>query len=284
MRTVDRAIQELPFDLPPPTECRLIVDTAASGAWNMAVDEVLWQWAGETGRCAWRLYGWSEPTLSLGYFQPYADRARHPSSMACPIVRRPSGGAAIVHDRELTYSLALPATHPLAAQRAILYKLVAFALIDALAEFGIRASLVTRSDQPQLDPQPFLCFQRRAPGDVIVGTLKVAGSAQRRSRQAVLQHGCVLLGRSAAAPEITGLESIAPTPIDPLLLQTQWLENLSRRLGFQWQPERLSEPERSRAVTLAAAKYESPAWTVRRGRNVPPAHTPPDCFDYAEDN
>ena len=81
----------------------LLLDPPASGAWNMAVDEVLWRWSAAAGRCCWRFYRWEEPTLSLGYFQSYDDRARHAASQGCPVVRRPSGGGAIVHDKEKGY-------------------------------------------------------------------------------------------------------------------------------------------------------------------------------------
>jgi len=71
--------------------------------------------------------------LSLGYFQAYRDRARHPASAAAAVVRRLSGGGALLHDRELTYSLCLPATHPLARRSPELYEAVHRSLIDALS-------------------------------------------------------------------------------------------------------------------------------------------------------
>src|SRR5262245_54691837 len=83
--------------------CRLIVDGAAGGPWNMAVDETLLESAAASGAASLRFYGWSEPTLSLGYFQRAAARQTHATSLGCPMVRRPSGGGAILHDWELTY-------------------------------------------------------------------------------------------------------------------------------------------------------------------------------------
>ena len=75
----------------------------------MAVDETLLFDAAENGTATLRFYSWDEPTLSLGYFQRYADREQHTASRTCAVVRRQTGGGAILHDRELTYSLALPA-------------------------------------------------------------------------------------------------------------------------------------------------------------------------------
>src|SRR5262245_10595361 len=94
------------------TPCRLVVDPPASGVWNMAVDEALIDDVADGGLATLRFYQWNEPTLSLGYFQPYAARMGHAASASAAVVRRLSGGGALLHDRELTYALALPAAHP----------------------------------------------------------------------------------------------------------------------------------------------------------------------------
>ena len=95
-----------------PSPCRLIDDGAAIGARQMALDEALLESAAERGSATLRFYRWSEPTLSLGYFQDYAERDSHAASRNCALVRRQTGGGAILHDRELTYSLAIPRAHP----------------------------------------------------------------------------------------------------------------------------------------------------------------------------
>ena len=119
-----------------PDQCRLIIDPPCSGVWNMAVDEALLEWSAETRGCCWRFYRWDRPTLSLGYFQQYDDRAGHADSRDCPTVRRLTGGGAIVHDAELTYSLIVPAEHPLAVNRDRLYEVVHNSLIAAAAELA----------------------------------------------------------------------------------------------------------------------------------------------------
>lgn len=254
---------------PPPTPCRLILDDAAAGAWNMAVDEVLWDWAAQENGCVWRFYRWQEPTLSLGYFQQWDDRRQHPASRNCPVVRRPSGGGAILHDRELTYSFALPATHAWARRHALLYTAVHRTLIETLADWGVQASLCGAEGNPGREghsPQPFLCFQRRACGDVLVGGTKVAGSAQRRSRGAILQHGSVLLARSPAAPELAGLDAFTKAPLATQRLVAQWLDRLGPGLGLAWNPDPLTRKERALAEELVPQKYGNPAWTRTRGR------------------
>src|SRR5262245_35643732 len=120
---------------------RLLIDPPASGAWNMAVDEVLLETAAIAGRATLRFYAWQEPTLSLGYFQSVADRHQHPASCDCPIVRRPSGGGAILHDRELTYSIALPQSQAQSKAAHDLYAVFHQSLIATLGELGIAAEL-----------------------------------------------------------------------------------------------------------------------------------------------
>lgn len=230
----------------------------------MAVDELLLGWSAEQGGCCWRFYGWAEPTLSLGYFQESADRRRHPASRDCPAVRRLTGGGAIVHDAELTYSLVLPGGHPLAARRGRLYQTVHTGLIAALADLGVRATLFTQSDYRQRDEEPFLCFQRRAPGDVLVGRTKIAGSAQRRRRGAVLQHGSVLLRGSHAAPELPALEDVAQTCPAPEELAEAWLGKLADRLAGRWIEDPLSAAERHRAAVLVESRYTLPGWIELR--------------------
>ena len=99
------------------TEFRLLADPPCPGPWNMAVDEVLLEWAAASGGCCWRTYAWAEPTLSLGYFQDYDRRRSHPPSVECAAVRRLTGGGAILHDAPHTTIVSRPnevraARHP----------------------------------------------------------------------------------------------------------------------------------------------------------------------------
>src|SRR6185369_7453569 len=119
-------------------------------SWNMAVDEVLLLDAAENGTAALRFYSWSEPTLSLGYFQRYSDREQHAASRACAIVRRQTGGGAILHDRELTYSLVLPEPHPFAKRSPQLYTTVHQAIIESLDDLSPSSSPAQSNPHLQL--------------------------------------------------------------------------------------------------------------------------------------
>lgn len=251
--------------MPVPIACRLILDPPGGGAWNMGVDESLLESLADGKACCWRFYQWDEPTLSLGYFQAYDDRRRHPASLGCPIVRRPSGGGAILHDLELTYSLVVPPAVPLARQPRQLYETVHATLIRALAELGAgSASFFGHFGGGVPAERSFLCFERRSPGDVVYGEAKIAGSAQRRRRGAVLQHGSVLLGRSAAAPELPGIAELTGLPLTPGTLADAWLPQLQKHLGLVFSRDELSAAQRRGAERFAEEKYASDDWTKGR--------------------
>jgi lipoate-protein ligase A len=245
-------------------DARLIHDAAASGSWNMAVDESLFQGVDDGGAAVLRLYEWSEPTLSLGYFQCAADRAEHPSSLGLPLVRRSTGGGAIVHDRELTYCLVAPLTgQPFAAARRIL-DAVHESLAEVLRELGVPIRRAAPHSRPAAAVEPFLCFLRRAREDLLLGDVKVVGSAQRRLRQALLQHGSVLLRRSPAAPELAGIEDITPVGGLKHHLVDNWPARLADRLAWSASVSALTTDERQRAGDIETARFAANRWNLKR--------------------
>lgn len=230
----------------------------------MAVDEVLLESAAEVGQATLRFYQWSEPTLSLGYFQHFRERRTHIPSRDCPMVRRQTGGGAILHDREWTYSLGLPVAHPLATNATRLYEAVHEALTACLTHWQINVAVLDASSSLAPHERPFLCFQRRAQGDVLCDDAKVCGSAQRRRRGAILQHGSLLLARSPHAPELPGLLEITGKKIEHEAVVKNWTAEIAPRLGLQLAAGKLSELELDAVRTLTLEKYSSFAWTERR--------------------
>ena len=265
--------------------CRLLRHDRAPaggypGAWNMAVDEMLLERAQDQAAACLRFYSWSAPTLSLGYFQSYADRQEHPASLPCAAVRRLTGGGAILHDAELTYSIVLPGSHPLAAHRDELYQVVHGCLIEALGRLGVAARICQPADKTETSREPFLCFQRRAPGDVLVGRNKVCGSAQRRRKGAVLQHGSLLWQTSPAAPELPGVLEVArPRELHIESAADLWLGALQRRLGLVWQADDLDEEELCRVKTLMETRYAWENWTENRALAEPAVKNRFDAAD-----
>ena len=244
---------------------RLIIDEPLCGVWNMAVDEALLESAAEEGRPTLRFYQWREPTLSLGYFQFAADRNQHQASSACPLVRRSTGGGAILHDRELTYSFALPRGQAGGPRMQSLYYAVHETLVEALADQGIPASLFAGETLLQITgAEPFLCFERRATGDVLVRGAKICGSAQRRRKNALLQHGSVLLAHSTCAQELPGVQELAGVHLSAVGLTQAWIPRLERRLEMRFENSGLTETELLAAKRLEAEKFGHAGWSLRR--------------------
>jgi lipoate-protein ligase A len=237
----------------------LIVDAPCDGAWNMALDEALLEGAIERREASVRFYQWAMPTLSLGYFQAARDRTLHEASQGCAMVRRSTGGGAILHDRELTYSIVLPAGHALAKRPPGLYDLAHDTLVSLLREWGLAADRVSEAALEE----SFLCFARRSQGDVVLAGYKVAGSAQRRRKGAVLQHGSILLSRSPAAPELPGIAELGRVvSVEGLL--AEWQPRLCAGLGTDWKLTSPSEVVVNRAQALVRGKFGTPHWNERK--------------------
>jgi lipoate-protein ligase A len=233
----------------------------------MAVDEALLEQAAQTGVPALRFYQWSEPTLSLGYFQKHGDRYAHAASLACAAVRRTTGGGAILHDRELTYSVVWPSASHRPSQRqdlTWLYTTVHTAMQEVLAQFGIRSELYHSAASPTPAESPFLCFQRRSIGDLLIDGNKVLGSAQRRHRAAGLQHGSLVLSSSSNAIEIRGIHELTGVEITPESVMEVWPLQIQSSLCLDLESGSLDDYESQRAEELVRSKFEHPAWTQRR--------------------
>jgi lipoate-protein ligase A len=249
----------------------------------MALDEALLEEAAGKGLATLRFYQWNEPTLSLGYFQAIADRQSHAASLGCPIVRRHSGGGAILHDRELTYSLALPALPRFTRDPHALYLAVHRSLRETLAElsgpgFVGAIELCPQTIRPTgAAGEPFLCFRRRAYGDLLVrvcgslglpqtvdGAHKVTGSSQRKRRGAVLQHGSILLAQSDRATELPGLAELVAKRVEAGEVVSLWAPRIAETLGLGIAPSTAHETTMERAKLIAKSKFAQSDWTARR--------------------
>lgn len=242
---------------------RLLVDPPHDGVANMARDEALLTLVGDgSSPPTLRFYRWDPPTISLGYFQRFAEfEALPPPAGKLALVRRTTGGGAILHDREWTYSLTLPAAHPaLHGGASSLYELVDTALIDSLALLNVHATSCRAGDGSTAARGPFFCFERRHCSDVLLGDQKLAGSAQRRTRQAVLQHGSIILANRFAQHKVAALSDQLNLHDDDLL--DPMCEALERRMGMklergEWRPQELN------LTGELKVKYGSSDWTRR---------------------
>ena len=232
----------------------LIDDEPQSGAWNMAVDEVLLESALAPGIATLRLYRWCEPTASLGYFQHEADFLAEPRFANLPAVRRLSGGGTLIHDRELTYSLALPASQRLIERPMELYDLVHTAFIAVLERRGI--AIRQRGSTVHRKTEPLLCFIREDEHDLVLLGHKVLGSAQRRRRGAILQHGGLMLGASPVTPELPGIGDLCPG-LGLSGLKTDLASQVASTLSESSVSARLSADELARVTRLIPETYTS---------------------------
>jgi lipoate-protein ligase A len=237
---------------------RLLPYRVADGPTNMADDEALLA-AALAGTASLRFYGWSSATLSIGYFQPSAEARARASLAGLPWVRRPSGGSALVHHHELTYALALPPGLPWQpAGNACLTCLHAM-LRTVLAGWGIETMLCT--EERVLGE--VLCFLHHTPADLLLGGCKVAGSAQRKQRGALLQHGGILLARSPFTPQLPGINDLSSVPVAAGPLEAALVQEFRRTTGWRLEPADWTAQDRQ-ASAAVLPRYTSDAWNGRR--------------------
>jgi lipoate-protein ligase A len=242
-----------------PVTVRVLPYAVADGPHNMASDEVLLRSAVD-GRASLRFYGWSSATVSLGYFQPVALCIEHPFLQSLPCVRRPSGGATLVHHHELTYCLGIPAI--LAGPRGTTWlSRMHGIIVAALRGFGVHTCL---HEGAEVVKGPVLCFLDHTPGDVVLDDAKIVGSAQRRRHGALLQHGAILLARSPFTPELQGLRELADIALTPTECLTSIRAATASGTGWQLADDVWTADERREVERLTMEKYATSAWTNKR--------------------
>lgn len=239
---------------------RLLPFERATGADNMAADEVLLHSA-VAGVASLRFYGWSEATVSLGYFQPVSAVREQLRLASLPLVRRPTGGSALVHHHELTYALALPAKHLGTFQKSWLVRMHGI-IAAALSTRGIACQLVSAADSKRTETP--LCFQRWTAGDLLLAGHKIAGSAQRRHRHCLLQHGAILLTASPHAPGLPGIHELCRLTASAEDLQSSIQQAFCRQTGWDLVEETWTTDESRLRQAIALQKRSSASWTEKR--------------------
>jgi len=270
------------------TTWRLVETPPAIGSWNMAVDEAILEAVGQ-GRVppTLRLFAWEPPCLSLGYAQPIADVDNAAlASRGWGLVRRPTGGRAILHTDELTYSVIAPLTEPRVAGSILeSYRRLSHALLSALniLELPARAD----KDHPIPGNTPAngpVCFEVPSNYEITVSGKKLIGSAQARRREGVLQHGSLPLvgdltritqalsfadesSRRLAAQRLldhaTTVESCLGRAVPWEEAALSFMAGFEGALNLRLVRANLTVEEQHRAAELVAQKYAHPSWTNR---------------------
>lgn len=269
----------------------------APGALNMAVDEALLESVQSGAPPVLRFYTWRPACLSIGRNQQARGLydPRRAAAAGIDIVRRPTGGLAVLHDRELTYAVLAP-LHPLGGPRAA-YAAINAALVDGLLAFGVPVGHAPpAARRPPLHRAAAPCFRTPAAGEVVAVGRKLVGSAQRCERGALLQHGSILLSGSQA--RVLDLQAVGPhgaaaadgratsvartgdgaagppgdgsVALDELLggepsidaLVAALCGGFERVFGTRLAPGRLAQCESARAAQLGV-RYRAAEWTWR---------------------
>lgn len=270
----------------PRTRWRLLRHAPASGARNMAVDEAILEMARKGGAMSTlRLYDWQPACLSLGVAQPIEDvdfdglRAND-----WDVVRRPTGGRAILHTDELTYSVIGPSEEPRLAGGVLeSYKRISGALLNSLKFLGLPVSHQSSPTLNGSDTNP-VCFEVPSDYEITLGGKKLIGSAQARRKGGVLQHGSLPLHgdiaritlalhyaneaeREASAQRVRGR---AATVEEGLHRRVEWKEaadafvqGFAETLNIEFVEGELSSEEEEAADRWATERYAQSEWTER---------------------
>lgn len=238
---------------------RLLTTWDEPPAFHMGLDEALLE---DEGPPTLRLYTWSDDPLSLGYFQRHGevDAARR----AGAVVRRITGGGAIHHVRELTFSITLALAHPLyRGPVASSYERIHAAIVRALAAFGIRGGLRgdarLRSDRSGTG----MCFHRSTALDVVWDGRKGAGSAQRRRGGRVLHHGSIKLGSSPLEGDVATVSGGAREDVDAGRFAAALVDAFGELHDLRFDPGSPTAAE-AREARRRGGRYASEAFVRRR--------------------
>ncbi len=226
----------------------------------MAVDDALLTLCGQgQSPPTLRLFGFRPPCLSLGRFQPVPPEAWREAGLE--VVRRPTGGRAVLHRRDICYSVIAPADHPLVAGSIPQsYGKIARALAEALAIVGLppleEAAVHDRSAEGDW------CFDAVAPHELALDGAKLVGSAQLRRDGMLLQQGSIRLEPPGGKPSATiSLEEALGRRVSRREIASALVEGFGRAWGVQFRRGRLTVEEEQLAQRLEREKYGNPAWT-----------------------
>jgi lipoate-protein ligase A len=254
---------------------RLLSTSALGGPDNMALDEALMTRARRTGETVLRVYAWSAPTLSLGRNQRalglYDSDAL--ARAGVDVLRRPTGGRALLHHREVTYSVTAPVRSDESITAA--YGRVNALLATALESLGVPATIAAPSERA-LSPTGLPCFAEPARGELVLDGRKLVGSAQWRDDGAMLQHGSILIDDDQALISVLMCEPPAlagspPATLRGVLGRTPALEEVAEAMAraVRLLADSAAMPleidaETQNCAQELASRYRDPAWTWRR--------------------
>jgi lipoate-protein ligase A len=265
---------------------RLINSGFQTGAMNMALDEALLHAvANGDSLPVLRFYRWLPATVTLGYAQSVVtDLDREACLQAgLDVVRRSTGGRAVLHDHEVTYSVIAPLNTSVFGRSVLdCYRVISEILQKTLAQLGLPAELVPgKSRGGHLNAMKAVCFSAPSQYELVIDGRKVAGSAQKRFGQTFLQHGSIpiemdleLLGRvlkidfaDSTANLLNTVGWLNQWSTEPLVItdvETLLARVFSEQLHIEWLPSEPTSAEWQEAMSISAEKFAHPGWNLKR--------------------
>lgn len=259
-----------------------------SGVWNMAVDEALFDMVrGGKSPATLRLYAWEPTCLSLGYAQSYADvDQKRIKKYGWEVVRRLTGGRAILHSDELTYAVITGAEEPRTAGDILeSYQRLSKALLQGLINLGLQVETESSGMQSSQRDNGPICFDTTANLEIVADGKKLIGSAQARRKDGVLQHGTLPLygelaritealfysddeGRNKAGVRLlekaTTVERVLGSRVEWEQAAEALVAGFEEALNLKFEPGELTQEENERVDELVREKYANLEWTERR--------------------
>ncbi|QQK75903.1 lipoate--protein ligase family protein [Salicibibacter cibarius] len=272
----------------------LFIDSGAcSPSYNMALDEMLLHWHSE-GLIppVIRFYEWNPATLSIGYFQKIHKEInleaveRH----GLGLVRRPTGGRGVLHDKELTYSVIVSEDHPyMPATVTEAYRVISTGLLEGFKALGLNASFSVPSSESAREelkqPRSAVCFDAPSWYEMVVEGRKISGSAQTRQKGVIMQHGVLLIDldteqlfdvflypservrrrmQKAFADKAVPINDLTNEKLDVDDIRAAFTEGFERGLEINLSRYELTPTQEKEVRELAKSRYENEEWTYRR--------------------
>ncbi|AXF54773.1 lipoate--protein ligase family protein [Salicibibacter kimchii] len=266
---------------------------ACSPSYNMALDEMLLHWHSK-GLIPpiIRFYEWNPATLSIGYFQKIHKEIdleaveRHELGL----VRRPTGGRGVLHDKELTYSVIVSEDHPnMPATVTEAYRVISTGLLEGFKALGLDAYFSVPSSENEREelkqPRSAVCFDAPSWYEMVVEGRKISGSAQTRQKGVIMQHGVLLIDldaeqlfdvflypservrrrmQKAFADKAVPINDLTNEKLDVNDIRTAFTEGFERGLNINLSRYTLTPAQEKEVQELAKSRYENEEWTYRR--------------------
>jgi len=272
---------------------RFIMSDAMSPDMNMAVDEAILT-AHSEGKVppTVRFYTWNPATLSIGYFQKSEKEidTEEVAKRGIGFVRRPTGGRAVLHDKELTYSVIVSEKHPqMPSSVTEAYKVISLGLLYGFQALGLKAEMVSLASEEEKEkyssPGSSACFDSPSWYELVVEGKKVAGSAQTRQKGVILQHGSILLDMDVELlfsllkfpservkqrmidsfrQKAVTINDVSPTPVSLQEAVAAFRKGFASGLGIELVEQGLTDEEWKMAEQLARERYSTHEWNFRR--------------------